>query len=64
MADEPFCPEFSLHLFISTEFRLMAEVLSRDGKRGEVLESGKKTLRLVRMLQVSVWHGGIFRTGV
>lgn len=63
MADEPFCPGFSLHLFISAEFRLMAEVHSRDGKRGEVLESGKKTLRLVRMLQVGVWHGGICRTG-
>lgn len=41
-------------------------MLNRDRKRREVLELGKKTLRLVRMqilLQVSVWHGGICRTG-
>lgn len=54
MADEPFCPEFSFHLFISAEFRVMAEVLNRDRRRGEVLEPDKKTLRVEGMLQVSV----------
>lgn len=54
MADEPFCPGFSFHLFISAEFRVMAEVLNRDRKRGEVLEPDKKTLRVEGMLQVSV----------
>lgn len=63
MVDEPFCPGLAFHLFISAEFRVMAEVLNRDRKRGEVLEPDKQTLRAVRMLQVSVWPGGICRTG-